>query len=93
MINIYLEETPRLIHTMRQSIDNMDWEKLSEAAHAIIPSFAVIGMRKEYEEMAKRIKDHAAKKEKAASISNLLSRIETACEQAVRELEIELETL
>jgi CheY-like chemotaxis protein len=87
MISIYLEETPRLVNTMKQSIDGMDWEALALAAHALIPSFTVMGMNKEYEDMTKKIQEHAKKKEKAEEISDLVNEIERVCKKACVELE------
>lgn len=93
MIRIYLDETPRLISTMKDSINNMDWETLAEAAHSIIPTFSIMGINKEYEELAKKIKEHAARKEQAASINKLFERLESVCNGAVKELENELDAL
>jgi CheY-like chemotaxis protein len=93
MIKIYLEETPKLVDTMKQSIDNMDWDSLKKAAHSIIPTFSIIGINQEYEEMAKKIKEHAAKKEEAPLINTLLVKIDEICAQAVKELEAEIDIL
>jgi PAS domain S-box-containing protein len=93
MIKIYLEETPKLISTMKESINNMDWDTLGEAAHSIIPTFSIMGIHKEYEEMAKKIKDHASRKEQSASINKLFVKLEDVCGQAIRELETELDAL
>jgi hypothetical protein len=78
---------------MKQSINNMDWETLGEAAHSIIPTFSIMGIHKEFEEMAKKIKDHASKKEQSATINQLFGKIEVVCGQAIKELESELDTL
>jgi PAS domain S-box-containing protein len=93
MINIYLQETPKLISAMKQSINNMDWETLAEKAHSIIPSFSIMGISTEFEEMAKKIKEHAQKKEKAATINNLFLKMESACNRAIQELNEELNIL
>lgn len=93
MIKIYLDETPKLIDTMKQSIDNMDWDSLKRAAHSIIPTFAIMGINQEYEEMAKKIKEHAAKREEAPLINTLLIKIDEICAQALTELESELDAL
>ncbi|MCW3075900.1 MAG: sensor hybrid histidine kinase, partial [Bacteroidetes bacterium] len=93
MIKIYLEETPKLIDTMKQSIDNMDWDSLKKAAHSIIPTFSIMGINEEYEEMAKKIKEHAAKKDEAPLINNLLVKIDEVCNQAMAELQKELDAL
>jgi PAS domain S-box-containing protein len=93
MIRIYLEEIPKLIVTMKESINNMDWESLGEAAHSLIPTFSIMGINKEYEEMAKKIKDHAQKKEQAVQINDLLGKIEDVCIRAIKELEEEINAL
>lgn len=93
MISIYLQETPALIATMKQSIDNMDWESLGQAAHSIIPTFSIVGINDEYAEMAKKIKEHAVKKDDAPLIATLLLKIEEICTLASRELQNELQNL
>jgi len=89
----FMSETPMLINTIKQSINNMDWEALGNAAHALIPTLSVVGMRDEYEDMAKKIKEHASKKEEALLINGYVARLETACAQALKELEAELNIL
>lgn len=93
MISSYLQETPALITTMKQSIDNMDWESLGVAAHSIIPTFSIVGINDEYTEMAKKIKEHAVKKDDAPLIATLLLKIEEVCVLASRELQNELQNL
>lgn len=87
MIGIYLKETPQLINTMKQSIDGMDWDALARAAHSLIPSFTVMGINKEYEDMTKKVQEYAKKREKAEEISDLVNNIEKACKRACAELE------
>lgn len=103
MIEIYLKENPPLISIMRQSIDNNDWESLWKGAHAIIPSFSIMGINKEFEIIAKKIqKDsselhdkHSPKetKKRSKALNELFSKIESICSQAYGELKIELALL
>ncbi len=93
MIRSYLSETPRLINAMKESINNMDWKALSESAHAIIPSFSIMGFDPQFEAMARKVKDHAAKKEESLLVNSLVSNIEDACIQAIKQLERELTRL
>lgn len=93
MIRIYLEETPKLVASMKQSINEMDWETLGEAAHSIIPTFSIMGIHKDYEEMARDIKEHALKKEKSVKINTLVEKIENVCTKAIRELSDQISTL
>ena len=93
MIHVYLEETPELIKTMKQSLEKQDWQNLRAAAHSIIPSFSTMGMSEEYAEMAKTIQDYAEKKEKPEEIKKMLQKIGRVCEDAYAELKQELTVL
>lgn len=93
MIEIYLRETPKLVNRMKESRDNMDWESLAAAAHAIIPSFTIMGIGKNYEHMTRTIQENAVKKEKSAEINELVLKIEHVCDQACKELKNELKNI
>ncbi len=89
MISLYLEQTPTLISTMRQSFDEKNWEILSAAAHKMIPSFSIVGMHVDFENITKEIQEHANAKQKTETIHNMIEQIENICNQACVELEIE----
>ena len=59
MIALYLEQTPPLISKMKQSLLGKDWDSLYSAVHKIIPSFSIMGIHKDFEEMAKKIQEYA----------------------------------
>ncbi|MET0760081.1 MAG: hypothetical protein ABWZ56_06655, partial [Flavobacterium sp.] len=63
------------------------------AAHKIIPSFSIVGISKDYEEMAKKIQEYAKTGHQRNEIPGLVLAIETICVQACHELEEELNTL
>ncbi|MDO8367083.1 MAG: ATP-binding protein [Saprospiraceae bacterium] len=90
MISIYLEQTPPLVRTMRQSIQDKDWSLLYEAAHKILPSFSIVGISPDIENMAKRVQDFARTNQQEAEILELVLQIENACDQACTELRLEL---
>ncbi|MBC7382561.1 MAG: PAS domain S-box protein, partial [Bacteroidia bacterium] len=90
MISIYLEQTPPLINTMKESCDQKDWDILKSTVHKMIPSFSVVGMSDDYENMAKKVQDYARTQEHTDLIPNLVSQLDTACTQACSELEEEL---
>jgi len=87
---IYLDEIPKLIQAMRQSIDNLDWDSLRKAAHSIIPSFALMGINKEFEMMARTIESHAEKKENIGEIRDLFFKIDNLCLEVYQEIKNEL---
>jgi len=90
MISLYLEQTPPLITAMKQSWMQKDWSSLYAAVHKIIPSFAIMGINGDFEEMAKRIQDYAKNQQQSEGISNMVNEIENVCMHACEELELEL---
>lgn len=74
---------------MNASLLAHDWELLQSAVHKMIPSFAIMGMSSDFEEMAKKIKDFAHLRVEDEKISELVSKLGEACSQACVELEEE----
>ncbi len=93
MISLYLEQTPPLVTTMKQAFINKDWSLLQQAAHKIIPSFSIMGMSTDFENMAKKIHDFAKTQQQTEEIQTLVSELEKVCLEACQELEEELSQL
>jgi PAS domain S-box-containing protein len=89
MISLYLEQTPPLITAMKQSILEKDWKSLHAAVHKMIPSFAIMGISSDFENMAKKIQEYASTQLQTDSIHDLARQIESICAQACIELEEE----
>lgn len=89
MISIYMEQTPPLIDAMKQSILDKDWDLLGAAVHKIIPSFSIMGMSPELENMAKKIQEAAKTNQFTDDTAEMVIQLETICKQACEELEIE----
>jgi CheY-like chemotaxis protein len=92
MISLYLVQTPPLVNTMKQSYEGKDWKKLYSAVHKIIPSFSIMGMSMDLENMAKKIQDYAGSQQ-IDGISDMVMQLEAACTQACKELEEEFNTI
>jgi HPt (histidine-containing phosphotransfer) domain-containing protein len=90
MISIYLEQTPPLIDAMRQSLADKDWPSLHAAVHKIIPSFSIVGMHQDFEDLAKKIQEYAGSQRDTDKIPSLFLQIENICRQACTELEAAL---
>ena len=90
MIGLYLEQTPTLINAMKQAYDDKNWDKVQAAAHKMIPSFSIIGIKREYEEMAKKIQEYAMTNQQSEEIPRLILSLENICSQACDELKLEL---
>jgi PAS domain S-box-containing protein len=93
MITIYLEQTPHLIKSIKQSLKDKDWVGLYSSAHKIIPSFSIMGIDSEFENMAKTIQEYANTQKQSDDIQNMVTQLENICVQACQELEIEFNNL
>ncbi len=63
MISIYLEQTPPLISSMKEGLLNKDWKLLIASVHKMIPSFSIMGINSDFENMAKKIQEYAKMQE------------------------------
>ncbi|SHG52633.1 PAS domain S-box-containing protein [Flavobacterium fluvii] len=89
MISIYMEQTPPLIDAMKQSVQDKDWDLLGAAVHKIIPSFSIMGMSPELEDVSKKIQDAVKANQFTEETAQMVVQLETVCKQACEELEIE----
>jgi len=89
MISLYLEQTPPLISLMKKSWKEKDWGSLYASVHKIIPSFAIMGISTDYENMAKKVQDYAKNQQQSEGISQLVIEIENVCTTACVELQAE----
>jgi PAS domain S-box-containing protein len=90
MISLYLEQTPPLIGTMKQSYQDKDWNTLKAAVHKMIPSFSIMGISADYENMAKKVQEYANTQLQEDEIKDMVLQLENVCSQACKELEEEL---
>ncbi len=93
MISLYLEQTPPLILAMKQSLKVKDWNGLYAAAHKMIPSFAIMGISIDFENMAKKVQEYASTQKQTEGIHDMVLQLETVCTQACSELVIEFDIL
>ncbi len=90
MIDLYLEQTPDLINSMKASLQKEDWQELRAAVHKMIPSFSIMGISSDFEKMARKVHDFANSQEELTGIHELVLQLENICTQACTELQIEL---
>ena len=93
MISLYLEQTPPLIAAMKQSLRNKDWNLLHAAVHKIIPSFSIMGISTDFEDLAKQVKEYAFTQQQTDGVLYQVLQLEDICEQACVELEEEFNTI
>lgn len=89
MISLYLEQTPPLISKMKQSLHDEDWDGLYAAAHKMIPSFSIMGISTDFENMAKKIQEYAGINQRTDDLHDMMLQLESICTQACTELEEE----
>ena len=90
MISAYLEQTPPLVSTMKQSLIDKDWDLLYASVHKMIPSFSIMGISINFENMAKKVQEYASTQKSSEEIPDLVMQLENICSQACDELRIEL---
>lgn len=93
MIMAYLEQTPPLINTMKQSLLNQDWKALQAAVHKMIPSFSIMGISTDFESMAKKVQEFARTQQQTEDIQDMVLQLENVCQEACHELEEELKRI
>ena len=86
MIGIYLEQTPLLVSVMTKSFRNKDWVSLKAAIHKMIPSFAIMGMSTDFENMAKKVQDYTFTQLHSDEIKNIIEELEIVCTRSCEEL-------
>ncbi len=89
MIALYLEQTPPLIISMKQSIQDKDWHMLHATVHKMIPSFSIVGINKNFEDIAKKIQEYATAQEQTEAIQEMVTQLEDICTKACKELKEE----
>ncbi len=89
MIALYLQQTPDLVSLLKKSMQAEDWASLQAAAHKMIPSFAIIGIKKDFENMAKKLQEYSGTKAQAKEMQDIVLQLEHVCTNACAELEEE----
>ena len=90
MISIYLQQTPPLINSMKQSYLDKDWKLLHSAVHKMIPSFSIMGISTDFENMAKKVQEFANTQQEEEDINEMVIQLEKVLNQSCSELEEEL---
>ena len=89
MISLYLKQTPPLIIEMKKGLKDKDWNSLYSAVHKMIPSFSIMGISTDFENMAKKVQEYASTQQQSEGIPEMVKQLENVCVQACEELEKE----
>ena len=94
MISLYLKQTPPLIVAMKQGLHDKDWNALQSAVHKMIPSFSIMGISKDFENIAKKVQEDADNIVRHNNgMVNLIMQLENVCTEACKELEEEFNAI
>ena len=93
MISLYLEQTTTLVSELKQSFRAKDWALLQSTAHKMIPSFTIMGIHTDFEDMAKKVQEYAKTQLEGDSIEEMVIQLENICTQACIELKEEFSIL
>jgi PAS domain S-box-containing protein len=86
MIKLYLNQTPDLIDIMKKSLAKKDWDSIQGAAHKMIPSFSIMGIHQEFENLAKMVQEYSSTQKHLNELPELILKLEKISDQACREL-------
>ncbi|MEC5165660.1 PAS domain S-box-containing protein [Flavobacterium sp. PL11] len=93
MIQLYLTQTPIIIQAIKQNLVSKNWNSVSAAVHRILPSFAIVGINRDYEIIAKKIQELANAEKETTELEELVVKLEHICIQACEELSQELDKI
>ena len=86
IISLYLNQTPPLLHAMKQHLREKNWDLLHKAVHKLIPSFAIMGMGVDIENVAKKIQESSQSEQSTDELPDLVKQLDSFCKQAFKEL-------
>ena len=93
MIALYLEQTPVLVKAMKKGLEQKDWVSVNAVAHKMIPSFSIMGMHKDYENIAKKVQEYSGANKQIDKLPDLILQLEKVCLQACEELKNDLKKM
>jgi len=93
MISLYLEQTPTLVNSMKISFKEKDLKTLHKSVHTMIPSFSIMGISVDFENMAKKVQNFSVGNQPLEGIEALVIELERVGGQSCAELQEELNKL
>jgi PAS domain S-box-containing protein len=89
MISLYLEQTPQLMSQMKKGLSDKDMDSVKSSAHKLIPSFLIMGIHKDYENMARKTQEYAGKLQYSDELTEMVKQLDIVCTGACEELKEE----
>jgi HPt (histidine-containing phosphotransfer) domain-containing protein len=92
MIRMLMKQTPEGVLALEKHYTNKDWESLRLTAHKLQASFLFMGIQN-LPEIIHRVEDYAGNKVHLELLPELIFKIKDVWLKAMKELEIELNSL
>lgn len=89
MITLFLNQTPILMQEMKVLLHQKAWSSLESTVHKMIPSFMIMGIPVEFEDLAKKVQEYAGTKLHTEEIAGLINQLEIVCMESCNELKRE----
>lgn len=86
LITLFLEQITSLIEMMKKSYEEKDWNLLQSTAHKMIPSLTIMGINKEFEDLAKTLQENAKAEKEIKGMKGMIMQLEDICNKASLEL-------
>jgi PAS domain S-box-containing protein len=93
IISLYLEQTASLILDIKHSLQCRDWPQVQAIAHKMIPSFSIMGISSDHENLAQKIQEFARSQQHIDLMPDLIHQLTAVLEQACEELKDEAKDL
>lgn len=92
MISYFIDNTPKVLESLKEKAENKDWEEVRQIAHKLKPQLVYMGIH-QIEEDVEQIEQNAHLKENLEKIPPMVAKTEKVCLLAMGQLKEELKKL
>ncbi len=92
IIQTFIDNTPSILDQMNRFLKEKEWKKAGDLAHALKPSFTLLGME-EKKEIVMKIENYGKEGKNLKEIPELMIRLQDTISIAIKELKTALNEL
>jgi PAS domain S-box-containing protein len=93
LLVLYSEQIASLLMALKKSLKEMDWHNMNLTSTKIAASFAMVGIKQEYEELALLIQKKATTEQGLDAIRELVEKLDSVCALSCMDCEREIKSL
>lgn len=90
MIDYFIENSPKVISTMDQLIEDEDWAECREVIHKFIPNLNVVGAHELLDD-ANNVEIFTEKRINLDQVSELWGRVKSGCQMLIEQLKADFQ--